>query len=373
MKRRGLLLGLVSWVGALVFVGAMGLFGPRADAQQGPPPHALARVIAVQERHTERLMSLPDVVGTAVGLDEMGRPVVKVYVAHAGVRGIPSVIDGEKVEVEVTGEIYALGALAALEKAAKPSAVKAVNPRGWFDRPVPIGVSTGNANEGSAGTIACRVTAGTNVYALSCNHVYARTNSASLGEAIWQPGPYDVVTSSLINSDLDFVIGTLAAFVPIDFSSSGKNYVDAAIALVGTNTVGTSTPSGGYGTPSSETVAAQLNMSVKKYGRTTGLTYGTISGLNATVTVDYGSGQAKFVGQITVTGRRFIQAGDSGSLLVTRTGNNPVGLLFAGSSNGSYAVANPIDLVLDELERELGDVDDDGVGDIEVALVIDGQ
>lgn len=346
MKRRGLLLGLVSWVGALVFVGAMGLFGPRADAQQGPPPHALARVIAVQERHTERLMSLPDVVGTAVGLDEMGRPVVKVYVAHAGVRGIPSVIDGEKVEVEVTGEIYALGALAALEDPAEPSEVDRLS---WFDRPVPIGVSAFNATEFSAATLGCRVTDGTNVYALSCNHVYARTNSASLGEAIWQPGPYDVVMTLRKQwnpADPTYVIGALAGFVQIDFSSSGENYVDAAIALVGTNTVGTSTPSGGYGTPSSETVAAQLNMSVKKYGRTTGLTYGTISGLNATVTVDYGSGQAKFVGQITVTGRRFIQAGDSGSLLVTRTGNNPVGLLFAGSSNGSYAVANPIDLVL---------------------------
>ncbi len=348
-RRRFLLAGLASWVGALVFVGGMGLFGPRADAQQGPPPHALARVMAVQERHTERLMSLPGVVGTAVGLDETGRPVVKVYTAHPGVRGIPAFLDGENVEIEVTGEIYALGTLAALEKASKPSAVTKVNPRGWFDRPVPIGVSTGNANEGSAGTIACRVRdSNGNVYALSNNHVYARTNAAEIGEAIWQPGPYDVVMTlrkSWNPADPTYVIGVLDDFVRIDFSG-GENYVDAAIALVSKDTVGTSTPSNGYGTPSSTTVVASPKMAVKKYGRTTALTYGTISGINATVTVDYGVRQAKFVGQISVTGRRFIQAGDSGSLLVTQTGNWPVGLLFAGNTNGSYAVANPIELVL---------------------------
>ena len=40
----------------------------------------------------------------------------------------------------------------------------------------------------------------------------------------------------------------------------------------------------------------------------------------------------------------FIRAGDSGSLMVTQSGNNPVGLCFAGSSQASFA--NPISAVL---------------------------
>jgi hypothetical protein len=47
------------------------------------------------------------------------------------------------------------------------------------------------------------------------------------------------------------------------------------------------------------------------------------------------------------TNTKFIGAGDSGSLLVTNPGKNPVGLLFAGTSDGKLAVANPIEAVLD--------------------------
>lgn len=67
------------------------------------------------------------------------------------------------------------------------------------------------------------------------------------------------------------------------------------------------------------TVPASLGQAVQKYGRSTSLTHGTITGLNATVTVNYGSsGNATFVNQIIVSSSRsFIQAGDSGSLLVT--------------------------------------------------------
>jgi hypothetical protein len=69
-----------------------------------------------------------------------------------------------------------------------------------------------------------------------------------------------------------------------------------------------------------------------------------------TVNVGYGSGTARFVNQIAVYSRKpFIKAGDSGSLLVTKTGHNPVGLLFAGNTTGKLAIANPIDAVLESL------------------------
>jgi hypothetical protein len=95
-------------------------------------------------------------------------------------------------------------------------------------------------------------------------------------------------------------------------------------------------------------VAAALNQTVRKYGRTTGLTTGSVVGLNATVNVGYSHGTARFVGQIIVRGNgQFSRSGDSGSLIVDAN-RRPVGLLFAGSSNG-YTIANQIGQVLSAL------------------------
>jgi hypothetical protein len=78
------------------------------------------------------------------------------------------------------------------------------------------------------------------------------------------------------------------------------------------------------------------------------LTKGTITGVNAAVQVRYSSGIAKFVEQIIVeSNTAFIKPGDSGSLLVTDPDANSVGLLFAGNSEGTLAVANEIRRVLD--------------------------
>lgn len=65
-----------------------------------------------------------------------------------------------------------------------------------------------------------------------------------------------------------------------------------------------------------------------------------------TITVGYSAGNATFTGQIQ-TGGQFIRSGDSGSLMVTESGNNPVGLCFAGSSQASFS--NPIGPVLQAL------------------------
>ena len=92
-------------------------------------------------------------------------------------------------------------------------------------------------------------------------------------------------------------------------------------------------------------------MMVQKYGRTTGLTTGQITAVNATLQVGYDSGTAMFTGQMLISGSgSFSAGGDSGSLVVTKSDDpdqdrKPVGLLFAGSS--TMTVANPIDLVLD--------------------------
>jgi len=80
----------------------------------------------------------------------------------------------------------------------------------------------------------------------------------------------------------------------------------------------------------------------------------TISGLNATISVGYsdecggGSFTKTFTGQIIISNSasRFLNSGDSGSLMVEDVATNPraVGLLYAGSS--TTAVAQPINDVL---------------------------
>ncbi len=315
----------------------------------------LAAAITAQERHTDGLMVTRGVVGTAVGLGHDGEPVIKVYVVSAGLTTVPDRLDGIPVAVEVTGEIFALQR----GQGGPPCPPKcggggggsdddtggAVDPTAWFDRAVPIGVSTGHPSI-TAGTIGARVTDGTNVFALSNNHVYAASNSASIGDAVIQPGTFDGGSSPADD------IGTLADFEPIVFSTLASNVIDAAIALSSTADLGNATPSDGYGTPRSTTIAASVNMKVMKFGRTTSQTAGKVDAINATVNVNYGSaGVARFVNQIIILPGAFSAGGDSGSLIVVQgKGKNksddrkPVGLLFAGSA--FFTVANPIDAVL---------------------------
>ena len=318
---------------------------------QGPDVSA---AIVAQQRHTDHLLANEAVVGTAVGLTTDGRPAVKIYTLRQGVGGLPSQLDGIPVEVEVTGEITAIGPTAVPD--AKPAPPSPSAASGFFTRPVPIGVSTGNRNDlvylhafCTSGTLGARLTDGTNHYALSNNHIYAVQNLGQIGDPIIQPGQADLGCQATDADD----IGTLAAFVRIQFGGKSTNTVDAAMGSVSTADVGTGTPSDGYGTPSSTTVAATIGQKVQKYGETTGLTKSSVSAINATVKVKYSHGVAIFTQQIVIGGSSFSGAGDSGSLIVTDDRNkNPVGLLFAGGSATTFA--NPIDLVLQQLGAENG-------------------
>lgn len=68
---------------------------------------SIERVLADQ---TSRLMSLPGVVGTALGRCD-GEPCIKVLASRITpelVEALPSAIEGYRVEVQETGEIRAL-------------------------------------------------------------------------------------------------------------------------------------------------------------------------------------------------------------------------------------------------------------------------
>ena len=76
----------------------------QAQGEQG-----LARAIGAQEAHTDRLLNIQGVVGTAVGLGADGKPVILILTEAAGVAGPPRSLDGVRVVVKVTGKLFALG------------------------------------------------------------------------------------------------------------------------------------------------------------------------------------------------------------------------------------------------------------------------
>jgi hypothetical protein len=330
----GSLVPLVS----LVILLAILTVGFVSAAPPGGVPPGLARAAAAQERHTDALLAHADVVGTAVGLAVDGQPVVKVYTKSANPHGLPADLDGVPVEVEQTGELVAQ------------------------DVPQGIGESSGTERliqvrkslYCTVGTMGMLLTdASHNVYALSNAHVYANQGSKTYGGAvttgdngdrILQPGRVDMEGAACGTPDeiTAATIGHLWAYALISFSRSANNQVDAAIAKL-TTTVENSTPGPNSLTPSTSIQAAAIGMPVQKYGRTTKLTQGTVSGINATVLIQYDTGVARFVGQVVVGGP-FSDSGDSGSLIMTVSGNHPVALLFAGSS--STTIGNPIDKVL---------------------------
>ncbi len=335
---------------------------PPGQAKKDPPPSAPTDLTATPHSETEIYLDWDD--NTELDLEgynvyrsttsgSYGAPIGFVenssyYDDDAGFKSpiyyyVVTAVDSTQHESDYSNE-----ALATTDPGYEPP----LDPTARFERPVPIGVSTGHPDI-TAGTIGCRVKDSEgNVYALSNNHVYADCNNAYLGDIVLQPGAYD---GGVYPDDF---IGTLYAFEPIEFGPRGSNTIDAAIALTPAGNLSTATPSDGYVTPNSETTIAKVDMKVKKYGRTTGLTQGKVTGVSGTFRVHYSSGFAIFVDQIVIEGiegAEFSAGGDSGSLIVTDDPDNPdspdkrpVGLLFAGSS--TMTVANPIDAVLEAFE-----------------------
>jgi len=221
--------------------------------------------------------------------------------------------------------------------------------------PVKLGTSGGNIKDSTkafcyGGTLGALVQrADRTQYILSNNHVLARTNLAAIGEDIIQPGLID--QNPVCNKDSNDAVANLSDFIPIYFKAkraTPTNDVDAAIAEVRPGAVISTGEILDIGTISNTTLDPAIGLAVKKSGRTTGLTVGTISAVNVIVDISYGSGKtARFTNQILITPGSFLAGGDSGSLMVEDVDTAPqaVGLLFAGSS--SVAIANPIGAVLD--------------------------
>lgn len=310
-------LALAGAVACLVSWSTSWAQSPPVDVRAALDPMIRA-VMQIQDRHTDRLLAIPGVVGTATTTLPNGQHAVKILTRYRSMeRFLPEVLEDTPVIVEEVGEIRAL------------------EYTGVFT-PVPAGVSVGNINECSAGTIGAVVKKDGIDYWLSNNHVLARENHAALGEDIVQPGRYDSVPQC--DSAYPNAVADLSQFAKLRWGYFGSNKIDAAIAQIRGGVAHSCATACGY-TPSSTPATAALDLAVKKCGRTTELTTGQVTGINVTVYVSYSGGRlARFVNQIQFG--NISSPGDSGSLIVTEAGNNPVALLFAGSA--TTTIGNPI-------------------------------
>jgi hypothetical protein len=329
-------------------------------------------VTQVKETHKEAILAKPNVVGVGTGYkvsrgqrtDELCVVVlVRQKIPEAGLHPealVPQGLDGVATDVVQVGYLRAFQA----------------RTDRW--RPAPGGVSIGHYQV-TAGTFGCVVrdrASGARLI-LSNNHVLANSNAASPGDPILQPGAADG------GQVADDTIAHLERFCLIEFSvapptcpiaTGVAGAANALARLLGSkhrlqafqsDAQATNLADAAVARPLEDgdildeileigvvngTALATLGMSVRKSGRTTGLTTGEITVLDATVDVSYDLFQvARFEGQI-VSGP-MSSPGDSGSLLVAGDSQLAVGLLFAGSDQTT--IYNPIQAVLDCLEVEI--------------------
>lgn len=251
---------------------------------------------------------------------------------------LPKSIAGLPVDVEEVG---------LFRRFAAPALAAAIDPRTRV-RPAQPGCSVGFADPTGtfvmAGTFGALAADANGVYVLSNNHVLADEGLLPIRSPIFQPGLLDGGNAATDQ------IAQLSNFVALQ--AGVFNQVDCAVAVV-PNPADVSNAILQIGPPQ-DAGAATIDMTVQKFGRTTGYTAGQITSIDTDVTVQYETGTFSFGGQIIVVGldgQPFSDAGDSGSLIVERGTNLAVGLLFAGSS--SHTIANHITDVLAALNVTL--------------------
>lgn len=310
------------------------VLAPGSTQTLGKQESRISQLAAIQERNEERVLGAAAARGIGIGLD--GDEVVfHVFVNSKANRpdDVPGNLEGVRVVRVETDDFIA-------------RFDNGPNHRIQLAAPVPAGVSTSNDNGCFAGTRGFLAFKSGQVGYITNSHVAAAgganlcPGSATIGEPQYHLATYD--NSCTISGVIQ--IGTLNSF--IKFKGGPKNKVDAAFVASSASLISASILD--IGTPSATAVDPTLGMTVRKSGRTTGFTSGTVSTINATIRVSYGSGCGTytFTGQFVITPGGFSAAGDSGSPIVD-SANNPVGLLFAGSS--SSTIANPIKVVLTEL------------------------
>ena len=294
-------------------------------------------------------------VGYAVGTDD---EVAYVYVTKGSKRALSRLdteIEGVKIQVNHMGQLVV-----------RPEAISATSNTGNFyqrgDR-IACGSSCAPSgiNSAGTGTFGALVSYDSRMMALSNNHVFAACNHVPIGQPILSPSAMDASPGGAAprllcrHADIVELRSGFPSLVPL-------SRCDAAIADVPDDQAVSSWQGdsiSGYDTPS-QTTAPISGLRVKKFGRTTGLTFGTIEAKTTPFPLPYRN--PNFTAVVWFTDVWTVAAdpedhialpGDSGSLVITENEGAAVGLLFAASPRGDYAYIAPIDTVLSELQLEL--------------------
>ncbi len=309
----------------------------------------------LDDQSKRNLLTLPQVVGVGYGFKEVKgiKTDQEAIVILVNKKLLPEQLaDHELVPKHVNSivtDVIEVGEL----KALKVEMLEPLQSRTEKVRPAPPGVSIGHylITAGTFGSVVYDNSTAQPMI-LSNNHVLANATNgndqrASINDRIYQPGPFDFVHVDLGYADRQYIIACLKRFVSLA-ESPAINVVDCAIGEPLENSMiipeileiglvqGVTTPA--------------LSMAVQKSGRTTGLTFGQITVLDAMVDVQYGLGRVlRFDHQIITT--NMSSPGDSGSLLLDDN-NLAVGLLFAGSNTST--IHNPIQDVLHLLSVNFG-------------------
>jgi hypothetical protein len=312
--------------------------------------HVDPEVRRIKEGAEEDLLKIPGVNAVDVGFKEVNGQPTEVIAIRVHVKKkkptkdvparqrIPKEINGVPTDViERTYVLHQLGARV------KESDLKLQADAGTYD-PLKGGISIGPCRAvggyvyvGTLGAVVKDNGTGDTLL-LSNFHVMCIDNGWAVGDTMAQPGRVDGGTCPAN------VTGTL-------LRASLGGQVDGAVSTVsGHGTLCEIVDIGGI----TGTNTATLGQAVRKRGRTTLLTYGTVESVDLTVNVDYGDGLGvqTLTHQIgvapdTAQNPMFSDHGDSGSVVVNNS-VEVVGLLFAGSDDG-HSVANPIASVLTAL------------------------
>jgi len=206
-------------------------------------------------------------------------------------------------------------------------------------RPVVGGLQISPLGADFVGTMGSLVRPGTQLFALSNNHVLVDTNSLPIGTQIVQ---------SFGTNPAD-VFARLSEFEQIRFPQPGgitpRNRMDAAIAAVTSPTLVRRATIFGIDNYTPVLTAPRPAMTVTKSGRTTAVTRGRITAIRVNgVTVNYGTVQNPIIGTfdnsvqiVGAPGQSFSRPGDSGSAILDNASGRPVALLFAGDGTSTTA------------------------------------
>jgi hypothetical protein len=337
------------------FTAFLGICGIDSYAQSEVPFYSKAQLtaaIAVQAASQQTLLASDGVRGVGIGQKDQGLAIIVLVDDTNRQAQLPTTLNNLPVSVQAVGVFQAL-------------VCGGSNSQASYTLPVPLGVSGGNALLGGSpsscgsGTIGFKVRDNTTGFIgwISNNHVVGHgndgcPNTAPVGTPQYQPGPVDTSCNPAQ------LIGTLNRVVPIIFGGA-NNLVDAGLVL--SSDVDVSSDILNLGPQVDNVVPAFVGQVVRKNGRTTGCTEGTVTAVNLTTTIDYGGtcGTATFTNQIMVSptapSTAFGAAGDSGSPIVDAN-NNAVALLFGGDPTTGIASGNPMAAVLAALNVSLSSI-----------------